>query len=153
MPDAANPPTVDGCAPMTSTQEVLQLVAAERQRQQDKWGEQNHPGIDMLDVATFHEARRHTPAATAEAFAAHIALTHQIPTADEARDRCQRYAAAGLATWARILLEEFAEAIEAAALYAIGQGAADQLQTELVQVAAVAVQWAEKLDGQAPGEH
>ncbi|SIF35477.1 Uncharacterised protein [Mycobacteroides abscessus subsp. abscessus] len=132
---------------MTSTARILQLVAYERQWQQDKWGEQNHPGIDRIDVATFHEARRRTSAATAEAFAAHIALTHQIPTAGEARDRCQRYAAAGLATWSRILLEEFAEAIEAAALFAIGHGTAEQLQTELVQVAAVAVQWAEKLGG------
>lgn len=74
-------------------------------------------------------------------------MTHQIPTADEARAQCQRYAAAGLATWARILLEEFAEAIEAAALFAIGHGTAEQLQTELVQVGAVAVQWAEKLGG------
>ncbi|MDO3312367.1 Uncharacterised protein [Mycobacteroides abscessus subsp. abscessus] len=131
----------------TTTEEVLQLVADERQRQHAKWGEQNHPGVDKIDVATFHEARRRTSAATPAAFAEHIALTHSIPTAADARDRCQRYAAAGLATWSRILLEEFAEAIEAAALFAIGHGTAEQLRTELVQVAAVAVQWAEKLGG------
>ncbi|MFA4050650.1 hypothetical protein [Mycobacteroides chelonae] len=139
---------------MTSTQEVLKLVAAERQRQQDKWGEQNHPGIDVDDVQLFHEcAARFAGLATPASFVEHVVLRHGIPTATDARDVLQRLASAGKATWARILLEEFAEAIEAAALAAIEMGPVEHLRTELVQVAAVAVQWAEKLDGQAPGEH
>lgn len=41
---------------MTSTELVLQLVAAERQRQQDKWGEQNHPNI--VSSGTYADAIR-----------------------------------------------------------------------------------------------
>ncbi|OHU48130.1 hypothetical protein [Mycobacteroides chelonae] len=133
---------------MTTTHEVLQLVAAERQRQQDKWGEQNHPGIDTDDVLLFHEAAPRLPGIiTPAAFTLHIAARHGVPTANDARDVLQRFAAAGKATWARILLEEFAEAIEAAALVAINESRVEHLRTELIQVAAVAVQWAEKLGG------
>lgn len=133
---------------MTSTQEVLQLVAAERQRQQEKWGEQNHPGIDVDDVQLFHEcAARFADLATPESFVEHVAKRLGIPTATDARGVLQRLASAGKATWAHILLEEFAEAVEAAALAAIDKGSIEHLRTELVQVAAVAVQWAEKLGG------
>lgn len=134
---------------MTSTQEVLQLVAAERQRQQEKWGEQNHPGVDVDDVQLFHEcAARFADLATPESFVEHVAQRLGIPTATDARGVLQRLASAGKATWARILLEEFAEAVEAAALAAIDKGSIEHLRTELVQVAAVAVQWAEKLGGE-----
>lgn len=133
---------------MTSTQEVLQLVAAERQRQQDEWGEQNHPGIDVDAVQLYHEcALRFADLTTPESFVEHIAKRHGVPTASDARVVLQRLASAGKATWARILLEEFAEAIEAAALAAIDKGPVEHLRNELIQVAAVAVQWAEKLGG------
>ncbi|EIU48432.1 hypothetical protein [Mycobacteroides abscessus] len=133
---------------MTSTQEVLQLIATERQRQQDKWGEQNHPNIDVDDVQLFRETVARFPALPVpESFIEHVASRHNIPTANQARDTLQQLAAAGKATWGRILLEEFAEAIEAAALAAIDKGPIENLRTELIQVAAVAVQWAEKLGG------
>lgn len=125
---------------MTSTQEVLQLVAAERQRQQDKWGEQSHPnigtqlvGFDPVTVARFYH----------------------LPTAQEAKLRTDIRARRGEVAWADILIEEVAEAIEAAAYYddAVHTAGFEQstaramVVAELVQVAAVAVQWAEKLGG------
>ncbi|SHW42828.1 Uncharacterised protein [Mycobacteroides abscessus subsp. abscessus] len=124
---------------MTSTELVLQLVAAERQRQQDKWGEQNHQNInpDMLGYGPMTAARFYC-----------------VPTAAEAKMRTDSRARCGHVTWADILIEEVAEAIEAATLLEDAIDVAGYEQTarrvlidELVQVAAVAVQWAEKLDG------
>lgn len=120
---------------MTNTQAVLHLVAHERQRQQDKWGEQNHPNIAPVPTAT------------------DAAEFYGIPTARTAKALTDQRARVGRVTWADILIEELAEAIEAAALYeqAVTAAGCEQptarrlLATELVQTAAVAVQWAEKL--------
>jgi len=89
--------------------DVLADVSAERMRQDEKWGEQNHPD------GTGGAGMRHL--------------------ADWARDVCK---AADPDTFWKILLEEVYEA-----------GAeSDQaaLRMELVQVAAVCVQWIEVID-------
>lgn len=126
---------------MTDTARVLQLVAHERAAQQEKWGEQNHPNI----------AKRLT---SGNATAAEVAAFYGISTAAEAKALTDDRARHGMVTWADILIEELAEAIEAAALYEQKLNAYDvpgavdahkMMVTELVQVAAVAVQWAEKL--------
>ena len=65
------------------TEEVLREVARERQRQDARWGEQNHP-----DGAS-------------DVYAA---------TADHYREICQAHAAEGHCTWKDILLEEVWEA-------------------------------------------
>ncbi|RIT64099.1 hypothetical protein D2E95_01900 [Mycobacteroides abscessus] len=128
---------------MTSTEHVLQLVAAERQRQQDKWGEQNHPNI--VSSGTYADAIR-----------GESARFYGIPTAAEAKARTDERARRGEVTWMDILIEELAEAAEAADIYQMNREVfrledADSLRRavveELVQVAAVAVQWAEKLGG------
>lgn len=57
---------------------------------------------------------------------------------DEARLRCDRATLAGRVTWRHVLEEEVAEAL--------AESDPEQLRAELVQVAAVAVQWIEALD-------
>ena len=69
---------------LESANHVLELVLAERQAQQDKWGEQNHPD------------------GTQNAFAY---------LADNAKEVTDREAQRGTLTWAQILLEEFWEAM------------------------------------------
>ena len=90
---------------------VLPEIAAERDRQDEKWGEQNHPD------------------GTGPGYA---------PDAKRARERCQRAARLGLVSYRDILEEEVYEAF--------AESDPDLLRAELVQVAAVAVAWIEKLD-------
>lgn len=60
-----------------------------------------------------------------------------------ARDECQAAFAVGLGTWRHILEGEVAEAL--------AEGDPVLLRAELVQVAAVAVQWVESIDEQSAG--
>lgn len=119
----------------THRHKVLGEVDAERTRQDAKWGEQNHPDVDR--VLTDREGG---------CSIAEMAEWYSVPTATAARDFCDIAAKRGGCTWAHILVEEVAEAIEAATLEqqdAIDTGA---LRKELVQVAAVAVSWIEAID-------
>jgi len=61
--------------------------------------------------------------------------------ADTAREATQIAAENGFLTWRHILTEEFYEAI--------AECRVDQLRTELIQVAAVAVAWVEAIDRRA----
>lgn len=63
---------------------VLDEIRVERERQDEKWGEQNHPDGTNLKNDGWR--------------------TH-------AREQCQRAAAEGRVTWAHILQEEFVEAL------------------------------------------
>jgi hypothetical protein len=91
---------------------VLAEIYAERARQDEKWGEQNHPdGTGNLDQQRYAEFRRKW---------------------------CQDAFGAGYGTWADVLAEEVAEA-EA-------ERDPARLRAELIQVAAVAVAWAEAID-------
>ena len=99
---------------------VLAEVLAERDRQDAKWGEQNHPDGTGPDVVW----STHIGPATA------VAETAKAAT-DEA-------AAAGALTWRHIATEELAEAF--------AEDDEDALRTELIQTAAVCVQWAQAID-------
>ncbi|WP_344144326.1 hypothetical protein, partial [Polymorphospora rubra] len=104
---------------------VLAEIAAERARQDAKWGEQNHPdGTGPNIVWAFTGP------------AAYVAET--------ARAECDRLHAEGHGTWRDILTEEVAEA------YATDSPAA--LRAELVQVAAVVVAWVEAIDRRTAGQ-
>ena len=92
--------------------QVLDEIVAERVRQHDKWGEQNHPDGTGGDAYKW--------------------------LADGARHKCQTAAALGEVTYRHILEEEVAEA------YA--ESDPQRLRAELIQVAAVAVAWVEKID-------
>jgi ADP-ribose pyrophosphatase len=112
-------------------QAVLADVAAERARQDDKWGEQNHPSLDQV---LLRRAGGCSPQRMAEEY--------QIPTAAAARTACNTAAERGQLTWGHILIEELAEAIEAATEHGDGR----QLRDELVQTAAVTIAWIQRLD-------
>lgn len=105
---------------------VLGELAEERQRQEAKWGEQNHPDLSP-----------EVPTSTVERAAEDMCL----PSAHVARSRVENLAARGKLGYADIALEEFAEAIEAAAL-----GVTTELRKELVQTAAVLVAWIQCID-------
>lgn len=109
---------------------VLHEVRCERDRQNAKWGEQNHPDVDQV---LMNRPGGCSPQRMAEEY--------EIPNATRAKFITDVRAARGECTWAAIAVEELAEAVEAAAL---GDTAA--LRTELVQVAAVAVQWIQAID-------
>lgn len=92
--------------------EVLQEIRAERARQTERWGEQNHPD------GTGGVFRRHAAAVARNAYQDAV-----------------RY---GTLTYRDILEEEVAEAF--------AEEDPAKLRAELVQVAAVAVQWIEAID-------
>lgn len=112
--------------------DVLAEVNAERVRQDAKWGEQNHPDVDP------HMAEEYTPAIVAH-------TVYGIPAADTAKRLCDEAAKAGECTWAHILVEEVAEAVDAACQVQKGVDI-DALRNEILQVAAVAVSWVEAID-------
>lgn len=98
---------------------VLAEVAAERARQDTKWGKQNHPDGTGPEVVWSYTGT-----------AAYVA--------ESARGECNRLFGEGFGTWRDILTEEIAEA------YAKADPA--KLRAELVQVAAVACAWVEAID-------
>lgn len=100
-------------------------VEQEVLRQRQKWGEQNHPLVS--DVV--------------QGYPDIAAQEYEIPTAARAQYLCDVLSAHNRVTYTHILLEEFAEFVEAAAL-----GDAAQARAELVQVAAVAVSMIEAID-------
>lgn len=111
-------------------------VIAERKRQNLKWGEQNHPDGTgaaepvLLDLTVQLRLLGDEPRNIMVIPAAELALAAQ---------HAEQYAAsAGRSTWAHVLLEEVFEALAESDPVA--------LRFELVQVAAVAAQWAEAID-------
>jgi len=100
---------------------VLSEITGELARQDAKWGEQNHEdGTGANTVFLFPER------VEAKDFAARC------------REMCDNAHRAGSGTWMHILMEEVFEAL--------AEGAPSRLRAELVQVAAVAVQWIEAID-------
>jgi hypothetical protein len=101
---------------------VIAEVIAERRRQDERWGEQNHP-----DGTGPEEIWELTGTAAQVAFSA--------------RAECKHNFAACCGTWLDVLLEEVAEAF--------AESDPTKLRAELIQVAAVAVAWAEAIDRRA----
>jgi hypothetical protein len=108
---------------MTNT---LLEVGYERLRQELKWGQQNHPDLPP-------DAPENVLPST----------WLYVPTADDARAMCQGAFAQHRGSYAHILLEEVCEAFDDAR-------DPHKLRAELVQVAAVAVAWIEKIDRHDP---
>lgn len=102
-------------------------VRAERRRQNEKWGEQNHP-----DGTWPHE----DPLAFVHAWTS--PGSHALTYATAAKHATDARAHRNTVTWSDILLEEVFEAL--------AESDPVKLRTELVQVAAVAQQWAEAID-------
>lgn len=98
---------------------VVEDVAAEEARQDARWGEQNY----LDGTGEYVEA---------------VPLWPAGDLADYAKNECTVLAEAGLLTWRQILFEEVCEAF--------AESDIDKLRAELVQVAAVAQQWARAID-------
>lgn len=111
----------------TGTGYALGAIADERARQTAKWGEQNLPDGTGASQKWMH------PYSTVTAENAARLL----------RTITQEAARKGTCTWRDVLLEEVAEAFK--------ESDPAKLREELVQVAAVAVQWIEHLDRTADG--
>lgn len=106
---------------------VLEEIAAERARQDAKWGEQNHPNVNPV-LARDPAIQPYQ-----------IAVFHEVPTAFLARNLCDERHGRGTGSWTDIAVEEFAEAVE--------KFADDKAcREELVQLAAVLVAWIECID-------
>lgn len=116
-------------ADTTITQAALD-TAAERARQDAKWGEQNHPDGTGRDESVLYGVATQTNRYLDYSTAAELAEHATNATNDAAES--------GTVTWRDILLEEVFEAL--------AEDDATKLRTELVQVAAVAQQWAEAID-------
>ena len=112
---------------------VLGDIASERARQDEKWGEQNHPngtGPQSTPLRGIHYDGPVLPENGSTKFAFGLALLAKSSTDAKAE--------AGTVTFADILLEEVFEAM--------AESDPTQLRTELVQIAAVAAQWVEAID-------
>jgi hypothetical protein len=99
--------------------DVLYEVREEREEQDLKWGQQNHP--DIVTDTTPGNKRRHY---------AKLAQRWKQENATRASDGCL--------AWDGILFEEVYEAL--------AEADPAKLRAELVQVAAVAVAWVEAID-------
>lgn len=108
-------------------------AADEMLRQLHRWGHQHYPSIDPTLVGDPDGAAAH----------------YDLPTEDVARDRCDhRHKVDGTGTWADILVEEVAETIHSAATRTSAE-----TRVELIQVAAVALSWAQDLAETAEADH
>src|SRR4051812_5124597 len=125
-----HPVSADMAIQVATTSDVLSEVQAERARQDVKWGEQNHPDVDQVLMTRPGGC---SPRRMAEEY--------EIPTAPRAKFTTDTAASRGECTWTAIAVEELAEAVEA---FALGDTAAGR--TELVQLAAVCVQWVQAID-------
>jgi len=114
----------------TAAEMVAVEVALERRRQDAKWGEQNHADGTGREVPVLMEISGQSSLYLDAQSGARLANLATSATNDAA--------ASGAVTWRDILLEEVFEAL--------AEDDAVKLRTELIQVAAVAQQWAEAID-------
>lgn len=113
---------------------VLEEVAAERARQDAKWGEQNHPdGTGQYPLVNIQVESLALPL-----FAGLLGNLDGPTLAKVAVGATDRRAGEGAVDWRDILLEEVFEAM--------AESDPDKIRLELIQVAAVATQWAEAID-------
>jgi len=115
----------------STTGPVLAEVAAERSRQETKWGQQNHPN---------GTGEKTTPMAEIARGPGHAIVNrhYAFGLAFNAKEATDSHAKEGTLTYADIFLEEVFEAL--------AEEDPAKLRTELIQCAAVAVAWAEKID-------
>lgn len=102
---------------------VLLAVVEELMRQDAQWGPQNHPSVDPILAVTQRDAQR-------------ITEEYEIPSEPRAKFLCAAAAKNGMLTWGHIAVEELSESLSAYANE-------EELLTEVVQLAAVAINWAQ----------
>lgn len=121
---------------------AAELVAAERARQDAKWGQQNHPdgtGPDeqvLAPLADILRSSHHDPRNMQVARATILARAATLATDQAAA--LSRAVGKNYVTWALILLEEVFEAL--------AEDDPDKLTAELAQLAGVAQQWVDAIE-------
>lgn len=117
---------------------VLDEVAAERQRQDEKWGKQNHPDIESRDIP---HVTRHFYAHKADLWRQNNEERAKAKTTSRCAAHCRAAGPHTHTAWDGVLLEEVYEAL--------AESDPAKLRAELVQVAAVATAWVEAIDRRA----
>ena len=120
-----------------TTRVIAEEVITERERQDAKWGEQNHPNGTGPDVAVLDAVGQYSPAFSIYALGGKDLALAATTATDE-------LASEGTVTWRDIFLEEAFEALAEEDL--------DRLRTELIQVSAVCQGWIGAIDRQRMDE-
>ncbi len=104
---------------------VYDEIQAERERQDAKWGEQNHPIVQYEGQGADEECFAH----------------YALPTEEVAKRQCDSRNFMKTLSWPDIVTEEYCEAITK-----LASGDTVGGREELVQLAAVVHQWIECID-------
>lgn len=109
---------------MNNTNKILEQILEERVRQDNKWGEQNHPILDQVIINS--EAKR-------------MCEEFEIPSENRAKYLCEINHGRGTGTYMHILIEEISE---------VASSGKDivKMRQELIQTAAVVIAMIESLD-------
>jgi len=99
---------------------ILQEISRERTKQDEKWGEQNHPIVDEFT----------------KPFG--IYATYKLPSEETAKNLYNEADKKGVLTWGHIITEELVEALSA--------NNKEDMREELIQCGAVIVAMIESLD-------
>ena len=110
---------------------IFDEIKLERQKQDEKWGEQTHP---CLDQTLLNREGSCTPQRMCE--------NYEIPSETRAKFMCDNSFKNGTGTYAHIALEEFAEVLSEFDI--------TKRRQELVQLTAVCLAWIECIDRQLP---
>lgn len=103
---------------------IFNEIRTERQKQEAKWGEQNHPILDPILIN--RNAQR-------------MCEEYEIPTESRARQMVEIHAERGDLTYMHILMEEISEAASCGSN-------TEELRKELIQSASILVAMIESLD-------
>jgi hypothetical protein len=127
------------------TLRVLDDIAAERERQWAKWGDQSDiADADPMILARLGERYGGTHVGPS-AVAVRLAQEYEVPTEARAKFICQTEAARHGGTYFGICMEEVAEVLDAVA-HAHAADDPSILRAEVIQAAACFTQWAEAID-------
>ena len=108
---------------------IINEIIQERKRQDEKWGEQNHPFTDP--ILKGRESMR-------------LCEEYEIPTEGRAKQLTNINSRRGSVTWGHIIVEELSEAISAQDSI--------KIREELVQLAAVCIAAIESLERNEMGQ-
>lgn len=106
---------------------IFEEIRIERQKQNEKWGEQNHP---CLDQVLLKRQGGCNPQRMCEEY--------EIPSEARAKQMCDSAFTKNQGTYAHIAVEEMSEVVSAFDIH--------KRREELVQLTAVCVAWIEKID-------
>ena len=106
---------------------IFEEIANERRKQDEKWGEQNHP---CLDQTLLNRRGGCTPMRMCEEY--------EIPSEGRAKKKCDKAFETNKGTYTHIAVEEMSEVVSAFDIH--------KRREEIIQLAAVCVAWIEKID-------